>query len=217
MLRQLITLFLLAFFVLGAKPASIDSARTKEKMAELMAAHASHKNIDGPLVERVLVNYIEELDPTKSYFTKADIEKWTKPTPALVTKVQGEIDRGDFTTFTEIYCSMLSALERRSRLEGLIDEESLPQKVDANKFKDLDWTSSEQDLLTRIMEIKALQVEASKKLNEELAEKSLQRIDKQRKKYEEELMNPSAAYREQLMLSKFLKAFAGSLDSRAAL
>ncbi len=210
---------LIAFFVPFAaygKPPVINAKEAQEKLEEIMNAHVSQKKLSPEIVKRALVNFIDELDPTKTYFIESDLQKWIEPSDKLVAGVEAKMCCADFSSFNNIYDAMINAIERRDRLEGMIDESSLPEKVDANKFKDMEWAQSEQELLTRIMEVKALQLQAARRLTDELQEKSLQRINKQRLKYEEELLNCDPTYRSELILSKVLKAFASSLDSHTA-
>ena len=217
MLRRFILIILVCFpLFAGAKPPVIDTTGTGAKLKEIMGSHVSHKDLSPTLVKRSLTNFIEELDPTKTYFVESDIQVWLEPNDETVSEVLKQIDRNDFSHYGQIYDAMLQAIDRRNQLEAMIDVNALPEKVDANKFKDMEWVNSEQDLLTRVMEVRSLQIEASKRLNDELQDKSLQRIQKQREKYEEELLNCDPQYREQIILSKVLKAFASSLDSHTS-
>jgi len=217
MFRKLLFIFLFCISLAAdAKPPVIDTQGAGAKIQEIMESHVSHKNLTPTLIKRSLVNFVEELDPTKTYFVESDIKVWLDPNDETVNEVLKQVKRNDFSTYMQIYETMLSAIDRRNQLETMIDMNALPEKVDANQFKDLDWVKSEQDLLARIMEVRSLQIQTSKRLNDELQEKSIQRIQKQRKKYEEELLNCDPTYREQLVLSKVLKAFASSMDTHTS-
>ncbi len=217
MLKRFIFIILFVFpLFVYAKPPAINPNSAGAKLKEIMKAHASEKQLNPEIIKRTLSNYIDELDPTKTYFIESDIDLWLNPSDRYLNEVLKSVEANDYRHFREIYNKMLGAIDRRERLESMIDVNALPEKVDANQFKDLEWTSSEQDLLARIMEVRALQIETSKRLNDELQEKSLQRIQKQRRKYEEELMNSDPQYRQQLILSKALKAFASALDAHTA-
>lgn len=217
MFRRFIFIILILFpLIIDGKPPVIDSQGAHAKLTEIMDSHASQKSLSPIIVQRALNNFIDELDPTKTYFIESDIQQWLEPEDEYVTQVQRRVECSDFSHFVQIYEAMVDAIARRNRLENMIDVNALPEKVDANKFKEMEWVNSEQDLLTRVMEVKALQIEASKRLNDELQDKSLQRIHKQRQKYEEEILSHDSTYREQLVLSKVLKAFASSLDAHTS-
>lgn len=218
MARRLILILFTFVVPFGAygKPPEIDSREAYEKIQEIMSAHVSQKKMSPEIIKRALINFIDELDPTKTYFIESDIDKWIHPTDKYAAKVQGRVEKGDFSDFRDIYNVMIEAIARRDRLEKMIDESSLPEKVDANKFKDLKWAKTEQELLTRIMEVKALQLQAAKKLTDEMQEKSLQRINKHRLQYEEDILNTNPTYRNQMILSKVLKAFAAAFDAHTA-
>lgn len=199
-----------------AKIAELSSNVVKTKLNEIMKAHASHKKLTPELVKRILQNNIEELDPNKTYFIESDIEKWLTPSDQLLEKILSEYQKGDFDTFEEIHLAMVKAVERRHQLEAKIDENDLPKHVAAKEFKDMKWTTTPEELLNRLKRIRSLQIETAAKLNEELKDKSLQRIKKVQTKYEESLSTTDLKLRKRLILSNFLKAAASSLDAHTA-
>jgi carboxyl-terminal processing protease len=111
--------------------------------------------------------------------------------------------------------ALVTAIHRRQELEKQIPKE-LPKNVKANEFKDMKWVNNEQELLTRLTRIKALQAEAAAKLNEETREKSLQRIEKRKAKFEEEMLTTDQKELNHRILTMVLKAVAASLDSHTA-
>lgn len=203
-------------FVCNAKLPDLTPETTHRKLDEIMKAHASYKELTPVLVQRVLNNYIEELDPNKSYFIEPDINQWINPTPELLNKVLQDYQQDNFQTFEEIQNAMVRAIHRRHELEKQIRIEELPKHVNPEEFKDMKWVNNEHELLTRIMRIKALQLETASKLNEEFKEKSLQRIAKRQAKYEEDELTNDPVQRQRLILSNFLKAAASSLDAHSA-
>ncbi len=196
-----------------ARSPAIDPSTTKEKIDEIMSVHASQKKVNPTLIQRAFVNFIEELDPTKTYFVESDIHEWLEPSEQLIVSTEQGYEQQDFSNFFQIHQAMVKAIERRDRIEQSIDLDALPTKVDSTKFKDLKWAKDEGELQTRIMEVKALQLQAAKRLNDELQEKSLKRIDKIRRQHEEELLTTDCEKREKVLLAKVLKSFASSLDS----
>lgn len=205
----------LVFQVEGKLP-EINSPKVLEKVHEIIKSHASHTELTPEIMQRVIVNYIDELDPNKIYFIEADIDPWINPSPGLLEETLAQYNKGDFSLFFTIHKKMLSAIERRSALDKKVDYDNLPKNVDPKEFKDMPWVKTEKELLDRIERIKSIQIDTSGKLNEELREKSLQRIEKHQTKKEEEITNPDPRHREQFVLSTILKATASALDAHTA-
>ncbi len=196
----------------GALP-ELNPKSTTAKVNEIMKAHASHKTLTPELVKRVLQNYLEELDPTKTYFIEPDIHQWLEPSAELLNNIIQQYNQSDFHTFEEIHNTMVHAIHRRNDLEKKIDLSNLPKDVKAKEFKDMKWVANEQELLQRLIRLKALQIGTASKLNEETKEKSLQRMAKRQAKYEEEILNSDPTQKQRLILSNVLKATAAALDA----
>lgn len=167
-------------------------------------------------MQRIFKIYLEELDPTKTYFIKSDIEQWLDPSDELLKKSVIEFKKGKFTAFEEMYEAMSCAIDCRLDIEKEITADQLPKGVDATEFKDMDWVEDQKLLRERLLKIRSLQAETASKLNEELKEKSLQRIAKRQAKNEEEILNPSEEHRKKLILTKVLKATASALDAHTS-
>jgi carboxyl-terminal processing protease len=194
----------------------ITPPKVMEKVQEIVKSHAAHRELTPEIMQRILVNYIEELDPTKIYFIEADIDPWINPSQTFLQTSLKQYNDGDFRLFYSIQDKMVDSIERRHQLDKKIDPDNLPKDVDPKEFKDMKWVKTENELLTRLERIKALQIETSAKLNEELREKSLQRIKKMQTKREEEIANPDPRHREQFVLSSVLKATASALDAHTS-
>lgn len=218
MYRTILILLALLFTSLNveAKPPNLTPKIVHTKLEEIMKAHATHKKLTPELIKRSLVNFAEELDPTKTYFLESDIDKWMNPSDAMVQKVLDDYEHENYSEYEAIYDTMLKAIARRHEIEKLIDDNALPAHVNPDEFKDMKWVTSEQELLTRLMKIKGLQLEAASKLKPPLKEKSLQRIAKRQAKYEEELLTPDKTKKQDMILSDVLKAIASSLDTHTA-
>lgn len=221
--RKWSTLFLILLFFFfvnvqlsASKPPELTPKNTTEKLDEIMKAHATYKRLTPTLVKRALQNYLELLDPSKTYFIESDIHQWLEPSDALLNQIMQEYAHSDFHTFEIIHDVMSRAIQRRHMLENQINMQDLPKNVKADEFKDMKWTTSEQELLNRLTRIKALQIETASKLNEETKEKSLQRIAKRQLKYEEEISTSDPVQKQRLILSDVLKATAAALDSHTA-
>jgi len=207
-------IFLIGRSSLEAGLPDIDSSKVVAKLHEIMKAHVTHKDLSPTLVRRALRNYLEELDPSKTYFIATDIELWRNPPDDFVNEILNNYKDGNFVVFENIHEAMIRAIERRRRLEKEVQEAVLPEKVCTKEFKNLEWADSEETLLDRLIKIRALQVEATEKLNDkELKEKSFQRIAKKRASFEEDILSTEPKQHQQFLLSNVLKATASALDS----
>lgn len=204
------------FAMAEAKFPTITPQDVKNKTKEIMKAHASYKELTPSLTERILNNYLEELDPNKTYFIETDISQWIHPSQELLSQVIQGYEKGDFEVFEEMHTALVKAIERRHRIEKTIDYQNLPQHVKAEEFKDMQWTTNENELIDRLRRIKSLQIETANKLNEGMKEKSLQRIEKRQAKYEEEMLVSDPEEKKKQILTYLLKAMASALDAHTA-
>lgn len=211
---------LLAFLTflspLQGKLPDISPSDVHSQMEAIMKAHAQHKKLTRELIKRTLVNYLEELDPTKTYFIADDISTWTEPSDELLDKILADYDKNKFDTFYQIDDKLASVIPRRHELEKKIDPSQFLKHVDTEEFKDLPWAKTQEDLLDRLIKIKSLQMESSTKLTDDVKEKALQRIEKRQTKYEEEVLNTDPVQKQRFVLSHTLKALASSLDSHTS-
>lgn len=199
-----------------AKLPDLTPATTHSKINEILKSHATYKELTPVLVKRILVTYIEELDPTKTYFIESDITQWLNPTDEAVNTILRQMNVGNYSIYEQILSAMGKAIERHRKLEEGISLNDLPKNVKIEEFKDMKWATNTEELLTRLKRLRALQIESAGKLNEELKERSLQRIAKHQSKTEDEILSTDPVIRERLMLSDLLKATASSLDSHTA-
>ena len=215
MRRLLIFIMVLGCFSgLEAKLPDINSKIVKSKLHEIMQAHVSYKNFDSNLVMRSLKNYIELLDPSKTYFLLEDVQKWAEPSDELVDAVLKGYQIGQYDVFKEIHQVMVTAIARREALEKEVEREKLVEEVSPLDFQDLDWVANEVELKQRLAEIRAIRMEALEELTEEQRELSLKRIKKMRASYEDDFL--AEEERERFILSNVLKATASSLDTHTA-
>ncbi len=187
-----------------------------------MKAHVRYKQLTPLLLKRALQNYIEEIDPGKTYFIETEIHQWLEPSEELLSKILIDFNKSRFKVFEDIHLLMVQAIQRRNMIEGeLREEKHLTEApplgdVSSKDFRKLSWAKDVQELQDRLFKIKSLQVEAASKLNEEMKNKALLRIEKKRSKFEEEFLNEDPIYREQFILTNILKATAASLDTHTA-
>lgn len=211
-----ITCCLLPFISVECKLPSLTPAVVNAKVNEIMKNHASYKKLTPSLMERTLNNYIELLDPNKSYFLESDIQKWIHPSEELLTKIMQDYNRNNFHEFEEIHQAMVQAIKRRHEIEKKIDLSNLPKHVNPEEFKDMKWTTNEEELLARLVRIKALQMEASEKLAPDQKDKTLKRIQKRQMKFEDNITALDPVEHQNFMLSNILKATSSSLDTHTA-
>lgn len=204
------------FSSVECKLPELTSTIVTTKLNEIMKAHASHKKLTPILIERTLNNYLEILDPTKSYLIESDIDTWLHPSEALLTQIQRDYNRNNFSEFEKIHQVMAQAIQRRHTWEKEIDFNNLPKHVNPEEFKNMKWTKDKKDLLTRVERIRALQIEGSEKLAADQKDITLKRIEKRQTKFEEDIQAKDPVHREQFLLSNVLKATASSLDTHTA-
>lgn len=212
---SLTTLLCFLAFYCEAKLPDIRPQDVTSKAKEIMKAHASQKKLTPELSERILQNYLEIMDVNKIYFIESDIEEWLHPSDALLEKVVEEYNNSDFQIFEKIHDLFAKTIERRRLIEKEIDYQNLPTRVRAEEFKDTAWVKSREELVNRLWRIRALQIETAAKLNEEMREKSIQRIAKRQTKFEDDMLITNSQERERLILSNILKATASALDSHS--
>ena len=213
----------LIFFVLlclstlcHAKPPSLTPRDAKVKINEILKAHVTYQKLDEEIVKRSFLNYLEELDPLKTYLIESETLEWTEPTDELVQKTLKEIHNEDFTTFLNFHDHFLKSIARRHSLEEEILTLSLPLDVKASEFKELSWTKNEEELKNKLLRIKALQMETAEKLNPEDKCQFVQKLNKRRLNREIELKGKNEEERRQIVLSYVLKSISTSLDSQTA-
>lgn len=212
----ILMIFVCAPFLMQAKVPDLTPTDVNQLMGEIMKAHATHKQVNAVIIKRILQNYIENLDVTKTYFIEPDIHQWIDPTDDQVNVILQEYQAGNFKTFDDIENVLIKAIYRRRHLEEQISPEDLPTKVKPEEFRKMQWTNNEEELLTRLKKIKALQLEAASKLPADVKEKSLQRIAKRQAKFEEDVLTTDPKKREGFILNEVLKASASALDTHTS-
>ncbi len=137
--RAILIFFFFLIVHLESKPPQIGPKDVKLKVEEILTAHASHKRLSPELIERTLQNFLEELDPTKTYFLAPEIATWTKPSEEALLKILNGVMNADFAIFQEIHASYLGTIERRASIERKVENASLPKGVKSDEFKDISW------------------------------------------------------------------------------
>ena len=212
--RYILLIITCLLSILDAKTLVLTEKDVKSKALDILKAHASGKSISPvTLAERSLKNFIDILDPSKSYFIESDIQKWLYPDEVLLHELINAFNSENFTIFEEIYSKMLLSIERRNEIEKKIDLKYLPKDVSNEEFQDPVFTTSERELLERLQKIKAIQLKTFEKIADESRDTFIKRLDKRRITREKELISTSKEEKKSLMMSYILKAFCRSLDA----
>jgi len=213
--RLLSLLFFLIFApLLEAKPPSLSPKDARTKLEEILKVHVSYQHLTPEIVKRALENYLEEVDPAKTYFIESEILKWTNPSDELLLMALEGYKSEEFSLFESIHNVLIEAIARRNKLEEKLQATPLPKNVQPTEFKDVKWAKTEEELIERLGRIKSLQIEAGQKLGQESEAKFLERLAKRRKNRESDLIGQSPTERKQIVLSYVLKATSSALDSQ---
>ncbi len=217
MLYRILFLFLLCLQTLClAKPPSLTPQDTRNKIQEILKAHVSYQKLSEELIQRAFINYLEELDPLKTYFIEKEVLTWTSPSEELLKSTLQHVQIADFTDFQNLHALIEKAIARRNVFEAEISKMDMPKQVKPSEFKDLTWAKSEDDLKNRILRIKALQLETAEKLSNSDKEQFVQKLQKRRINREEELLAKSPSERNKTALAYTLKSISCALDSQTA-
>lgn len=212
--RVFLALFALSSFVGECKPPELTARDTRMKIEEILRAHATYHTLTQELIQRSLQNYLEDLDPSKTYLIESEIVKWTEPSEDLLSKALDSYKKEEFTVFEEIHKVMLDAIQRRRSFEEKLKSLPPPSGIQHSEFKDLKWAKTESELFDRLLKLKGLQAETAEKLDGETKATFFQRMEKRRTNREDELSSDSADHRKQIFLCHVLKAMTSALDSQ---
>ena len=214
--RTFLILIILITCNLCAKPPQLTPKDAKKKVEEILKAHVTHKAFHQEIVKRSLVCFLEELDPSKTYFIESDISTWSSPTTATLDAIEKDYKSDSFAQYEKIYDLMVEAIKRRNEIEKEIENLALPEKVNAESFKDLKWVKNHDELKQRILSLKSLQIETAQNFEEETKEQFFLKITKRRVNRENEIITSCKEDKQGHLLSYVLKAISSSLDSHTA-
>src|SRR5580704_15438284 len=94
--KACLTLFILLAAFLECKPPQLNPRDVKVKIEEILKAHVSFKALTPDLMERTLHNFLEELDPTKTYFLEGEIAEWDHPSEDRLLKTLSAFKNSDY-------------------------------------------------------------------------------------------------------------------------
>lgn len=214
--KLLISFLFLITCNLLAKPPQINPKEAKKKVEEILKAHVSHKTFHSEIAKRSLVNFLDELDPSKTYFIENEIRTWSDPSSETLETIEKDFKNDSFQEYEKIYEIMVKAIKRRNEIEKELEGITLSEKIDSNTFKDIPWVKNIDELKHRILCVKTLQLEAAENFENETKDQFLQRITKRRFNREQEISSNLKEDKQGLLLSFVLKSIASSLDSHTS-
>ena len=213
--RLIFSILFIAFSTLAeAKPPELTPHTTHKKAEEILKSHVTHKELNPEIAARVLKNYLEELDPTKTYLLASEIAPWEDPKGGLLEAFISEYKKENFESYERIYQVMIQAIKRRNDLEKKVAKLSIPKNAKTSDFKEIKWANNEKELENRLLTLRALQLETADQLEIDSKEQFMQRLAKRRASREDEvLQGGKKKLQKQQVLTYFLKSFSSALDS----
>jgi carboxyl-terminal processing protease len=214
MIRKGLFLFLLLCLgICEGKPPQLTPRDVRVKIEEILKAHVCYKALTADLMGRTIQNFLDELDPSKTYLLEGEVSLWTHPSDEMLQRALSGFKTNDFSLFQEIYTTFLDSIERRNHIEADLNQRELPSGVKSEEFKDLQWATTKEELTNRLLRIKALQLDATEKLGSESQNRFVQRVQKRRINREAEMTGANAEEQHKQVLSYVLKAATCALDS----
>ena len=98
MFFRIFALFL-ALLLTAARPPELSPRDTKSKIQEILKAHVNYHELTTELVARAFVNFLEEVDPGKTYLIKKEVLAWTEPSDELLGETRENMKKEDFSNF----------------------------------------------------------------------------------------------------------------------
>jgi carboxyl-terminal processing protease len=215
-IRTLILSCFLLCVPVVAKAPELEARDVRMKLKEILRSHARHKELDTVIAGRTLVNFVDSLDPGKTYFTEHEVAEWVEPSEELKLEVLEGYRSADFATFEKIHDQMMAAIERRNQIEEKIRDAELPTDVVASEFIDTEWAKSETELEGRLLRLRALQLQIASKVGSDDQELMKQRLEKRRMRNEERFLGTTQLEQHRLMLAHVLRSTASALDSHTS-
>ena len=204
-----------SLFCLNGAPTTLAPETAVKKAHEMLELHPSFKKLNVTLGKRLLQTYCDQIDAFKIYLLKREVSEFINASDDFVQKVINSFEVGNFEVFEKMLLTTQEAIARNRKLEERLLQADLPIVTKVN-FREFTWADTEEELFDRLRTIRALQVDAARKLGVEMYETALQRLQKRKAKYEEarEVLDP--AIFKKVVATFVIKAFAEALDSETA-
>jgi len=214
--KRLILSILIVFFSMIAegKPPELTPHLTHKKSEEILKGHVTYKEFNPEIARRTLRNFLDELDPTKTYLIQSEVDQWENPSDELIEVLIHNYKKETFTHFNEIYQTMIQAIERRQKIEKKIQNITPTDSTKDFDFKNLKRVTEERELEELLLQIRAIQLETAKQLELESQEQFLMRLNKRRSSREQEIIQDGKGKEQKKqILAYFLKSFSSALDN----
>ena len=214
--NQTIFTFLMFFLLnfIDAKLPELTTHTTYKKAEEILKNHVVYKQFTPEIAARTLKNYLEELDPMKTYFLQSEVSEWEYPTEEFLEKVVSDYKQQDFSTYEKIYQLMVHAIKRQNDLQNKLSQSRCAKDLKVLNFKEIDWAKDIEELENRLQTVLGLHMQTAEQLQIEPKDLFLQRVSKRRISREERILQKGKKKRQnQQMLVYFLKSFSSALDS----
>lgn len=181
---------LISFFIISslfAKTPVLSPKDVKAKINEALKIHVEYKQLNTKLIERIFRNFLEDLDPNKTYFLEPEIAKWLYPSEEDKKIWLNQFQHLDFKEFIKIYDLFVQNMERKNLIEKKTPPE-ITEEIDIENLKEETWPHTIKDLENRIFQLKTLYLQIAKKIKDDTF---LKRLEKISKKQEEKAKNKS--------------------------
>jgi len=201
---------------LQARPPELTPESTKNKIQEILKAHSTYKHLSDEVTARLMANFVEELDPSKTYLLTDEVVGWIEPEASYIQHVKDNIEKNNFEPFESVYFKMKAAIERRESIEQWIKEQELPKDVDEKSLGTKKWAASLHELKDRLLKIRALQTNVAKKFHNDDLNLYFKRLEKIRSKKSHELFGNNTTEMKKQLFAYVLKSLASALDNHTA-
>ena len=214
---KFLTLWLLSLFLpffAYASVADLTPSDVHYKVNEFLHNHISQKKLSTKIMKRTLENFIDELDPMKSYFTKEEVSKWHSLSEKDLEAILSSFYKNNFSVFEEIYHEMLKSIERRAQFEDEIDQNKLLEEISSDDIDEKNWSANSQELKERLFNIRSLQSKYAQKLDQDFQNKFFVLVKKRRAWREKEIIGNKKEEQAPIIYTYILKSIASALDSQ---
>jgi len=210
--------FALALFSIGhARPANgIRSKDVHSVLKEIFREHALYKEFNNEIARRSLKKFIDEIDPSKTYFAQKELKNYLEPSEKLIDLVVKDYRRGSFETYAKIHKLAKLAIERRRLIDDYLDSKASQVEAKWIDFRKAPYVESTEQLIDRIANIHALQMESAKQVSAEAQTSFKKSLKRARRHWEEQILGASKEESDAFLYTYVIKAIAGALDSQTS-
>jgi len=112
--------------------------RVKELLPQFFQYHLREREMNGPFMKRVLKEFVNQLDPAKSFFLKSEAEALIELSPVELAALASQASAGDFSHFTKLLNNFLETQIGRDKAlyDGLENRAEEIKTLSKEKPKD---------------------------------------------------------------------------------